>query len=90
MELINDNQTLMSDMNTHPFTIEEYQDIKETILPIKEFIPDSKLDLIWSWYMRLENRKESRPCSCGSAAKYWKAAVLSLRYFINKTEEINK
>jgi len=74
-------------MNTHPFTIEEYQQIKEIVIPIREFLPTQHLSLIWNYYMRLENRREAQPCSCGSAAKYWAASVNALKEFIKKTEE---
>jgi hypothetical protein len=77
-------------MNTHPFTIEEYQRLKEVIIPIKEFLADNHLSFIWGSYMRLENRHEGQPCSCPSAAKYWAAAVTALKEFIKKTEEENK
>lgn len=77
-------------MNTHPFTIEEYQQIKEIVIPIREFLPTNHLSLIWNYYMTLEGRREAQPCSCGSAAKYWAAAVNALKEFIKKTEENNK
>jgi len=77
-------------MNTHPFTIEEYQQLKEVIIPIKEFLPDNQLRFVWDSYMRLEERREPQPCSCGSAAKYWAAAVTSLKQFIKETEENNR
>lgn len=74
-------------MNTHPFSIEEYQQLKDTVIPIKEFIPDSHLSLIWNFYMRLEGRREPQPCSCASAGKYWGAAVSRLKEFIKQIEE---
>jgi hypothetical protein len=77
-------------MNTHPFTIEEYQRLKEVVIPIREFLPDNQLSFVWNSYMTLEGRRESQPCSCPSAAKYWAAAVTELKAFIKRTEENNK
>lgn len=77
-------------MITHPFTQEEYIQLCEIILPIKEFIPSNHLDFIWNSYLKIEAKRESRPCSCGSAAGLWKKAVEVNKEFIKRVQETNK
>ena len=77
-------------MNTHPFTQEEYLQLQEIVIPIKEYVPGNHLHFIWDAYKRIEGRQEAQPCNCGSAAGHWARAVSTIKEFITKTEETNK
>lgn len=77
-------------MDTKPFTIEEYQRLKDVVIPIKEFLPDNQTDFIWGAYQRIENTRENKPCSCPSSGNLWRKAVDVCKNFIKETEERNR
>ena len=75
-------------MEQTKFTAEEYQKLKETILPIKDYLPENILPYIWDNYRIISgNIEEGRPCSCGSAAGLWKKAVDTIRTYINENKD---
>jgi len=74
-------------MEQNKFTAEEYQKLKETIEPIKDYLPENLLPYIWDNYRIISgNIEEPRPCACGSAAAHWKKAVDSIKTYINEVE----
>ena len=77
-------------MNTQPFTQEEYLQLQEIVIPIREYVPGNHLHFIWDAYKRIEGRHEPQPCNCGSAGHHWAKAVTTIKEFITKTEENNK
>jgi hypothetical protein len=83
-------KTKSNNMNTHPFTIEEYQRLKDVVIPIKEFLPDNQTNFIWGSYQRIANTRESQPCTCPSSGGLWRKAVDVCKNFIKETEERNK
>ena len=74
-------------MEQTKFTEEEYQKLKETISPIKDYLAENQLPYIWDNYRIISgNIEEPRPCSCGSAGKHWKKAVDTIKNYINEVE----
>jgi hypothetical protein len=74
-------------MEQTKFTAEEYQKLKETIEPIKDYLPENQLAYIWDNYRIISgNIEEPRPCSCGSAAAHWIKAVNTIKNYITEVE----
>jgi len=74
-------------MEQTKFTAEEYQRLKETISPIKDYLPENLLPYIWDNYRIISgNIEEPRPCSCGSAGHHWKKAVDTIKNYITEVE----
>jgi len=76
----------MSENKFHPYTEEQYIELKQKIEPIKDWLPENLLPYIWDNYKLLSGSTENRPCSCGSAAKHWIKAVNVIKDFISKVE----
>ena len=76
-------------MSTKLFTQEEYIQLQEIVIPIREYIPGNHLDFIWDAYKRIQGRHEPTPCKtgCGGAATHWARAVTTIREYL-KGEEI--
>ena len=70
----------------HPYTEEEYIELKNVVDAIGAYIPNDKMGFIWNNYKKITKSKESQPCSCGSAAGHWRRAVDEIRNFITKVE----
>ena len=71
----------------HPLSLEEYQQLKEHLAGIKNFLPDHLMSTFWGWCNRLRNTKTAQPCSCASSAKHWGACVTELRDFVKRIDE---
>lgn len=77
----------MSEENKyHPFSEEEFVQLKETLSKITTFLPEHYMDYIWNMVSRLRGQKVARPCSCKSSAKHWGAAVTDLKNFIKERD----
>ncbi len=75
-------------MEQTKFTAEEYQKLKETISPIRDYLDENLLPYIWDNYRIISgNIEEPRPCSCGSAAHHWKKAVDTIKNYITEVEQ---
>lgn len=73
-------------MEQTKFSVEEYQKLKETIAPVKDYLPENLLPYIWDSFKVISGSTENRPCSCGSAALHWKRAVDTIKNYINEVE----
>ena len=70
----------------HPYTEEEYRELKATTDAITTHIPNDKMGWVWNNYKKITKSNEPQPCSCGSAAGHWRRAVDEIRNFITKVE----
>jgi hypothetical protein len=61
---------------------EEFKELRETLNTITTHIPENQAGYIWRMYNKIGGDHGSQPCMCGSAAKYWKAAVDTLNDYI--------
>ncbi len=52
-----------------PFTKEEFQQLKEMVREVTNFIPKHHMNLVWESYKRITKSKEPTPCTCKSSAK---------------------
>jgi len=66
-------------------SLEELQELKETMSGITTHIPEHKMGYIWNTYNRISgDNKGPQPCACASAAKYWRAAVDELNLYLKE------
>ena len=69
------------------FSQEELIELKEVVDGITTHIPEHRMGYIWNNYNKIMGGKAgAQPCACGSAAKYWRAAVDELRAYVNTNE----
>ena len=62
---------------------QELKELKEVLSTITTHIPEHQAGYIWSQYKAVTGGdKGNQPCMCGSAAKYWKEAIDTLRNYI--------
>ena len=57
-------------------------ELKEVLGNITTHIPEHQAGYIWRMYNIVDGDHGPQPCMCGSAGKYWKAAVDSLNKYI--------
>jgi hypothetical protein len=74
-------------MEQTKFTAEEYQKLKETIEPIRDYLPENILPYIWESHQRISGDTSNRPCGCASAAAHWIRAVGTIRNYITEVEQ---
>ena len=74
----------MEENKYHPLTLEEFEQLKGTILSIGSHLPENLAPYIWDNFNKLRNENEPRPCTCGSAGAHWKRAVDFLSDFIKQ------
>lgn len=72
----------------HPYTQDEYNEVKRVLNDITTHIPNDKMSWVWSNYLKVTKTTEPQPCSCGSAAGHWRRAVEGLREFVTKVEAL--
>ena len=71
------------------YTKEELTELKSVMEEINKsaFLPESQLDYIWNNHVKIQGKKENRPCSCGSAAKHWSKAVTTINEYLKSINE---
>ena len=70
----------------HPYTEEEYTELKSVMQTISTHIPTDKMGWVWNNYKTITGSNETQPCSCGSAAGHWRRAVDEINRFIKEIE----
>lgn len=70
----------------HPYTEQEYLELKETFKQVTNYLPDPLIGWAWNNYKRISGSNEPQPCACGSSAALWKKAVDTIREFVSKIE----
>ena len=70
-------------MKQNIYTQEEFDKLKDTINSITTHIPSDKASYIWDNYLKIQGKREPRPCTCASSAKHWRKAVEVIRNYIN-------
>jgi hypothetical protein len=68
----------------YPLSVDEFNQLAETIDSITTHVPGDKIGYIWEKFNRIRGMQEPQPCSCPSAAKHWARAVDGLKEFINE------
>lgn len=66
------------------FTEEELQHLREQMKRVGSHLPEDMAGLIWDSYNKITDRREQRPCSCGSSASLWANAVNTVRDYLNQ------
>ena len=64
----------------------EFNELKSVMATITTHIPEHQTGYIWDMYNKVDGNHGSRPCTCSSAAKYWKAAVDTLNNYIKQND----
>jgi uncharacterized protein YchJ len=62
----------------------ELKELKDVMSTISTHIPEHQAGYIWTMYNKLGGDHGNQPCMCGSASKYWKAAVDFLNDYLKK------
>lgn len=70
------------------YTEQEYNELKEFILGVKDWIPDNKLTYIWQNYLKINGHQEPQPCGCKSSASLWAKAVNRIKEYVNEQENL--
>jgi|TARA_R110000824_G_scaffold105031_4_gene248788 hypothetical protein len=63
-------------------TKEQIEEMKSVMLEVKNRIPNNRIDFIWNKSQDILGTKVAKPCSCGSAAKYWRDAVNTINEYL--------
>ena len=63
-------------------TKEEIQEMKLVMEEVRSRIPNNRIDFIWNKSQDILGTKVAKPCSCGSAAKYWRDAVNTINEYL--------
>ena len=70
------------------FTNEEFKSVVELSNSIRSHIPEDKASTVWDLYQKIENTKQSKPCTCASSSSTWLKAVTVIRDYIkNNTDK---
>lgn len=64
----------------------EFNQLKEHLNGIKNFLPEHLMTPFWSWCNRIRGEKITQPCSCKSSARHWGQCVEDLRKFVKERE----
>jgi hypothetical protein len=81
----------MSELNDniyHPYTKEEFKELKSVIDSITTHIPNDRMGYIWNNHNKILKTTEGQPCSCGSAAGLWNRATQTIREFVRSKESL--
>lgn len=71
----------------HPFTEEEFNEMKTIMEPIGSYLPDNLMSYVWNKYRIISgNVTENQPCGCASAGGLWVKAVTAIRNYIKEKE----
>ena len=70
-----------------PLSEQEYNELKEHLKGIKNFLPEHLMTPFWNWCNRIRNVKTPQPCSCASSGKHWGSCVEELRAYIKRVDE---
>ena len=52
------------------------------MLEVKNRIPNNRIDFIWNTSQDILGTKVAKPCTCGSAAGYWRDAVNTINEYL--------
>ena len=67
-----------------PFTKEEFEQLKEVVREVTNFIPKHHMNTVWESYKRITKSKEPTPCTCKSSAKHWGNAFRIVKIFVDE------
>jgi hypothetical protein len=73
-------------MEQTKFTAEEYQQMKDFLASIKDYMPEDKAVYVWDSFQRISGDTSNRPCTCGSAGKHWGNAINTMREYVKEVE----
>lgn len=73
---------MVNENEYHPFTADEFNNLKSVLDSITTHIPTNQAGYIWNSFIKVTGVKEPQPCNCGSSAKHWRRAYQTLREFI--------
>lgn len=65
------------------YTPEEFKELKEVMDSIGAYLPENLTSFIWNNYKKISGDHGPQPCSCPSAGGHWKAAVDTIRSYVN-------
>ena len=68
----------------HPFTKEEFENVKKIVAEVTTFIPRNYMNPIWESYRAITHTTEPTPCACKSSSRHWARAMDTLRKFVNE------
>jgi hypothetical protein len=78
----------VNDNRFHPYTKDEFKELKSVIDSITTHIPNDRMGYIWNNHNKILKTNEAQPCSCGSAAAHWNRATQTIREFVRSKESL--
>jgi hypothetical protein len=78
----------LNDNRFHPYTEDEFKELKGIIDTITTHIPNDRMGWIWGNHNRINKTSETQPCSCGSASSHWIRATETIREFVRSKESL--
>jgi hypothetical protein len=80
--------TIPPDSRFHPYTVDEFIELRNIMVSITTHIPNDKMSWVWNNHNNINGTHEPQPCSCGSAAGHWRRATDTIRNFIMQKEPL--
>jgi len=68
----------------HPFTKEEFDNLKKVVGEVTNFIPKHHMNTVWESYRAITKSTEPTPCSCKSSARLWAKAFQTVKEFVDE------
>jgi hypothetical protein len=68
-------------------TKEQFIELREVMNTITTHIPDHQTGYIWDMYNKIDGNHGGKPCTCSSSARYWRAAVDTLKNYVKSNND---
>jgi len=70
----------------HPFTLEEFQSIKNDLAGITHTLPTHLAGIFWTRCNILRGTNTAQPCTCQSSARHWGECVSDLQKYVKEKD----
>lgn len=76
----------MEENKYHPLTKERFDELKQFLSGIGNYLPTDRTGYIWGTYNEVRGAREPQPCNCGSSGSLWKRAIDELNAWVKERE----
>jgi hypothetical protein len=70
----------------YPFSLEEFQCIKQDLAGITHTLPTHLAGIFWSRCNTLRGTDTAQPCTCASSARHWGECVGELQKYVKQKD----